>query len=379
MFTDEALTGQAGRFVWLELDMEKARNAPLRRRLSLEALPTCYVVDPRDTTVAMKWVGGMTVAQLTRFLEDARLAVERRGEPRGATPADAALARADRSYGAGDNAAAAAAYREALDLAPANWPPYARAVEALLFSAQRAGDLETCARSALAALPRLAGTPSALVAAASGLDAAASLPEDRPARDSLLRALLPAARALLPESALATAADDRSWLYIAVGGAEETLGDTLAARETGVAWAAFLESAAGRARTPHERTVFDSHRVSAYLEIGAPERALPMLEASQRDFPDDYNPPARLALVYKALERWDEGLAACDRALALAYGPRKLLYYNTRVDLLVGKGDRDAARRTLAEALRYAQGLPEGQRSESAIAGLRRRLEALGA
>ena len=49
-----------------------------------------------------------------------------------------------------------------------------------------------------------------------------------------------------------------------------------------------------------------------------------MLQASERDLPDDYNPPARLATAYKAMRRWDEALAASDRALAKAYGPRKL-------------------------------------------------------
>ena len=45
-----------------------------------------------------------------------------------------------------------------------------------------------------------------------------------------------------------------------------------------------------------------------YLELGQPERALPMLQASERDLPDDYNPPARLAVAYKAMKRWDEAI-----------------------------------------------------------------------
>ena len=45
-----------------------------------------------------------------------------------------------------------------------------------------------------------------------------------------------------------------------------------------------------------------------------------LFEQSQRDFPDDYNPPARLALAYRALKRWDEALAASDVAMSKAYG-----------------------------------------------------------
>src|SRR5512140_1850849 len=99
VFTDESLAGQAGRFVWLELDLEKPGNAAYRRRpLANTALPTFYIVDPRDQSVTLKWVGSMTVAELRRFLDDGRLAFQRHGEPLGRTPADSALARADRAY-----------------------------------------------------------------------------------------------------------------------------------------------------------------------------------------------------------------------------------------------------------------------------------------
>ena len=64
-----------------------------------------------------------------------------------------------------------------------------------------------------------------------------------------------------------------------------------------------------------------------------------MLEASEKDLPEDYNPPARLANAYKAMKKWDEALAASDRAMAKVYGPRKLGVYSTRVDILSGKGD----------------------------------------
>jgi tetratricopeptide (TPR) repeat protein len=103
-----------------------------------------------------------------------------------------------------------------------------------------------------------------------------------------------------------------------------------------------------------------------------------MLEASERDLPDDYNPPARLAAVYARMERWNEGLAASERALAKAYGPRKLRILQTRADLQTGMGDVAAARATLEEALALAESLPPGQRSERTIDGLRRAIEAMG-
>ncbi len=184
-------------------------------------------------------------------------------------------------------------------------------------------------------------------------------------------------REVLADAALAIADDDRSGLYISLLDARQQAGDSLGARQVALDWAAFLEGAAAKASTAEQRAVFDPHRLSAYLELGQPERAVPMLEASEKDLPEDYNPPARLVAAYRAMKKWDEALAASDRALAKVYGPRKLGIYSARADILSGKGDRDGARRTLEAALAYADSLPAEQRSEGTLAALRKKLEAL--
>src|SRR5512141_1273931 len=119
VFTDEALREYAGRFVWLALDMEKAANAPWKKKLGVPAYPTFYILDARDERVALRNVGAMNMPQLKRFLDDGRLAWKRRGEPAGDTPADSALARADRAYSEARDSVAAVEYRAALDQAPA--------------------------------------------------------------------------------------------------------------------------------------------------------------------------------------------------------------------------------------------------------------------
>ncbi|MEA2488293.1 MAG: hypothetical protein QOH21_85, partial [Acidobacteriota bacterium] len=123
-----------------------------------------------------------------------------------------------------------------------------------------------------------------------------------------------------------------------------------------------------------QRAVFDPHRLSAYIEVGTPEKAIPMLEQSEREFPDDYNPPARLAYVYKAMKQWDQALAASDRALARVYGPRKLQVLTLRTDIFLGKGDKKAARETLQQAIEFAKALPAPQRSEQRIKMFEKRL-----
>ena len=113
VWTDKSLTRHAGRFVWLSLDMEKAQNAAARKQLGISAFPTFYVVDPSDGHVALRWLGGMSLAQLERILDDGELAVS--GGAKG--PAFEALVAADRAYGAEKHAEACDQYLRALALA----------------------------------------------------------------------------------------------------------------------------------------------------------------------------------------------------------------------------------------------------------------------
>src|SRR5436309_407763 len=92
VFTDKSLASEAGRFVWLEIDTEKSRNAPFRKQFPIEALPTFLIVDPAEQNVALRWVGGATASQLRRLLDDGRLAVA------GGGPAPAGRARGGRGH-----------------------------------------------------------------------------------------------------------------------------------------------------------------------------------------------------------------------------------------------------------------------------------------
>ena len=390
VFTDPALTSQAGRFVWLEINSERAANAAFLKRYPVVALPTFFVMDPADERMVLRWVGGASVAQVQKMLADGAATVSAahhpaaaiaNATPRPAAPsatrdAEFAFARAESLYGAGQDSAAAVAYQEALKHAPPGWPHYARAVESLLFALDQGGGSETEARLAREALPRLRRTTSAGNVAASGLEAALAMPAG-PGRDTLRGELERDAEAIVKDRSVPLAADDRSAVYIALLDARKDAGDSTGAHRVAGAWSAFLDGEAARAGSPEARVVFDSHRLAAYLELGQPERALAMLARSERDFPDDYNPPARLAVAYRAMKRWNDGLAASDRALKKAYGPRTLGMYQVRTDLYLGLRDTTQARRTLEDAVRTAEAFPPGQRSERTIAGLRKKLEAL--
>lgn len=381
VFTDKALAGQAGRFVWLAINTEKASNAAIEDKLKVLALPTFFVLNPADESVALRWVGGASVPQLEKILAEGRAAVAAGAMTdtliaEGAT-ADQAMAVADKLYAAGNNPGAAAAFREALRRAPANWPPYARALESVLFALSLSDSSETVARMAVEEFPKFRGTPSAGNIAASGLGAALALPAEHPRRAEWSRNMETAVKDVLADSAQHLVPDDRTAVYDALISAYEDRKDSTGARALREELASFLDSAAAHARTPFERASLDPNRLGVFMDLNRYDLAAAMLQQSERDFPDDYNPPARLAVALKALKRWKEALAASDRAMARAYGPRKQNFYLTRTDIFVGLGDMPSARRTMEEAIQYAESLPPGQRSPGRIQSFKKKLESL--
>jgi tetratricopeptide (TPR) repeat protein len=373
---DASLASHARQFVWLEINTEETANAPVLDQFPVEAMPSYFVVDPVKESVAIRWVGGLTVPQLHTLLDEGRAAVAGAAD---SSAADAALARADRFYGEARNAEAAEAYRAALAVAPAGWQRYGRVAESLAFAFQRTEAYVACVELARASLPRVAGTPSLVNLAVAGLDCALDLPEDRPDRASAIAELEAALRKALHDPGPRPAADDCSTGYSSLLEARKQAKDTAGARAAAEEWSAFLEAEVAKARTAEERAVFDSHRLTVYQELGQLDRAIAMLQAAERDLPGDYNPPARLAVAYQSLQQWDQALAAAERALARAYGPRKLRVHQVRAEVLAAKGDVPGARRALEEAIAFGETLPERQRPQRMLAALKKKLEELKA
>ena len=365
VFTDKSLERYAGRFVWLSINTEAAESAPFLEKYPIPALPTMLVLGPKRDSVLLRYVGAATVPQLRKMLDDS----ERTHRARMEAQTDRLLIEADQLASEGKQAEAAKTYEAAIRTAPGRWTRLGRAAEGLVYSLSLGGDRERCVARALELYPRLKGTMASANVAGTGLSCAVALKKD--AEVAKLEAYT---REAFQNKKIAMSDDDRSGLYMGLIEAREFEGDDEGAIALKGEWLKFLEDAAARATTPLQRSVYDSHRLTAYLDLGMPEKAVTMLEQSELDFPDDYNPPARLVWAYKALKQYDKALAASDRALAKVYGPRKLAVLSVRVDLFVEKGDKDAARATLQEAIAYAKALPEGQRSEKRIAAFEKRL-----
>lgn len=367
---DPALVKEAGRFVWLDVDTERPGSAPFLRDVPIEVWPTFLVVDSETGRPVLKWLGSATAPALVKLLQDGERAV--REEADGS--ARALLARGDRANAAGRVEEAAAAWRRALARGGPRWDRRSRVVESLVL-ALSASQPEECARVARAEGPGLPRGQAFANVASAGLSCALDAPEGAPWAGAARVALEPLAREALAVPGVL--ADDRAGLYDGLVRARQAAGDEAGAHELAEAFWAFLQAEGKRARTPAQRASLDSWRVSCAIQLSDPARALSPLQASERDLPGDYNPPARLAQLYRQLGRQDEALAAADRALARVYGPRRLRVLDVKASILEAGGDRPGARAVLEEALRFAAALPAAQRNERAVSLLADRLRGL--
>lgn len=369
VFTDKSLERYAGRFVWLSINTEEPKNANFLAKYPIPVLPTMLVLNPAGDKIVLRYVGGATLDDLKKLLDDSLKKTP--------SSADALVQSADKLASGGKHAEAAKLYEAALAKAPRRWPRYGPTAESFLFSLRTGKQPERCATEALDLYAHLKSTRSGANVAMAGLDCATAIDEKSPSRADFIGKLEKITREALDDPNTDLAADDRSSMYISLIDAREATGDQSGAKALREEWASFLEKAAAEAKTPEQRAVYDSHRISAYLELGTPEKAIPMLEQTARDFPDDYNPYARMSIAYKAMKEYDKALSMSDRALSLAYGPRKLLIMRQRVDIDLARGDKEAAKKAMADAIAYAKSLPKEQVRASTIASMEKRLTEL--
>jgi tetratricopeptide (TPR) repeat protein len=368
VFTDPALAEQAGRFAWLSIDVENAANEKFLATFPWKAVPTFLVIDPRSEQVVYKWLGAVDRPQLQTRLAESLTSF---GSPPH-SPAEQALAEAERLNGSDREVEAAAAYQKALQLGGDDWPARSRVTESMVLALAMSGDHQACVDSALAAVGTLPRSASFANVASTGLTCALELDPSNSARAKSIGQL-----ELMVREASAIPGllgDDRSGLFASLLDARKDAGDETGVKALALEWLDFLEQATKGAASAEERAAYDSHRVAAALAAGDPARVLPALQQSARELPDDYNPSARLALLLRELGRYDDALAASDRALTLAYGPRKLALFETRASIYERRNDTAAAQQTYHDAIAYARTLPASPRLDRAISRLEQKL-----
>lgn len=359
VFSDPALAKLQNRFVWLAVDTESPVNSAVLERYPIDVWPTLLVVDPTTGRPVRRWLGSATANELVARLESVDRAAQLAA---GGDSAQRSLAEGAALVAAGKRADAAVAYRSAAAASQPGTAEHAQAVELLVLQLSMTRQTAECARTARAELDRVPPGTSLANVAGTGLECALELPADDPDRLAAAPVLEARVVALTRDVSVPMLADDRSGLFQTLVEARRERGDAAGALTAAAEWATYLEGEAARAKTPDARAVFDSHRLGAYLALGQPERAVPMLEQSRKDFPRDYNPPARLAVAYLALHNPTKALASAEEAEQLVYGPRTLRVLLTKAEAQVALGDRNGARATLGRADELVASLPQAQR-----------------
>jgi thioredoxin-like negative regulator of GroEL len=380
VMTAANLPAMADRFVWLAIDTEREENASLLERLPVSVWPTFYVVDAGSADAARveirgRWLGAASTEQFSRFLAESD-----RPPPASSSAAAwdvaSALATADALAAQGRHSEAAAAYGALLERAPQSWPRRPETLVALMTALWKAKDIDGCMRVAERSLGDTGNAASAVDFSSYALECAAQAQPGAERRTAVRRAV---ALRLEPACKLGTpqlSPDDRADACDKLAAARAALGDTDGAQEATRARLAVLERAA--AKTPPELLItYDWARTDALLQLGRAEEALAIATERELQLPQNYNPPHYRAKSFKALGRWTEGLAAIDRALSLAYGPRKIGLLSLKADLLLGAGRDADALATLRDQLAQYRTLPAGQRQPGAEARVEQRLREL--
>lgn len=365
VLTDPSLAPLANDFVWLTIDTEKDSNAAFAERFTNHVWPTLWVIDAQRESPLLRWEGTATAPELVTLL-----ATVKEGAREGAPELTMAFLRANQAASRGEAEEAERAYRALASRRDFSERP--RAVEALIGLLSSKKDYAACAELAINEASQLAPGTSRATLLATGLSCARD-----GKRTSEMRTLAEAAERVASDPDPRTIADDRSALFEELVETKKEQGDEAGAKATARTWASFLERAAASAPTKEARAVFDPHRLSAYLAAGEPERAIPMLAESERAFPEDYNPPARLARAYLTMKRFDDAHAAIERAAARVYGPRSLRIFALAADIAKARSDGPGERSALELALTRTAHAVMSESQKKLRADLADRLRAL--
>ena len=271
--------------VFASIDTELAGSAAFLEKYPIKVWPTLLFIDPATESVRFRWAGSADAAQLAALLA----AAQRRDEK--VVDADAAYANGD-ATGAAEKFMAA---RKAGD-------DSARATMSLLGALTEAGQHELCAKTATEDGPTLAARSDQLFAAVSAFSCALDVREGTDGREALVKTSMAQVKALIakPDGLMG---DDVSSAYELLVSERDAAKDEAGSVALAKEWQAFLDSAAAKAKTNGARAAFDAHRVLAALASKQPDHMIEPLLLSERQFPKDYNPPARLASAYTAAAR----------------------------------------------------------------------------
>jgi tetratricopeptide (TPR) repeat protein len=241
-------------------------------------------------------------------------------------------------------------YDQALQNGGPEWPHHTRAIESLVMAYFFAHNMDACLQTPVREAPGMHRDRSFVNTVYFGLDCS------KPGTPELKKLEELAEEGVRIPGVLG---DDTSSLYQNLASIYRRDGDHAAATRTATAWLEYLQKQIAAAPNAESRLGYDLHLVSAAGMLQKPELALAEVLRTERELPDDYNPPRLAGQIYEDMGRLDDALAACGRAIDKAYGARKVSLYMARGRLFEKKGDDAGAKRAYTDGLAYAKTLPE--------------------
>jgi|GEM_PF-148691 len=382
VLSDPSVATLAEHFVWLAVDTDREINAEVVAALPIKAWPTYFVVDPTTGAVEARLVGSATARDFRTWLEGAhRIHLASRGDAKLAAGSPLIDVReGDRAAVEGRHADAVAAYDRALAGSLGELRP--DVLVSAIDARRLAGDKAGCVRFGLDHLAEASATKTAKAAdfaayalwcaQEQGLDPALvkAVREAVVATDSPVRKVVLDPKAPLSDDDRAEGLRILREAYDALG--DYDMGKALAERQLAVVKRAIAAAPDARAAMTFNWPVAEVH-----VRLERPADAIPYLERSVAALPEEYDPPYRLAWVLLQANRADEAVAPAERALTLAYGPRKARIYGVLAEIHRVRGDRAAQRQAWADAVALWESLPAAQQNAAALADAREALAAL--
>jgi thiol-disulfide isomerase/thioredoxin len=370
VLNDPSLAPLSERVVLVELDTDKPENAPFLEKYTVSVWPTFFVIDPASGDATGLWPGSASANEFRGFVQDGLAAIEAKGANPDSPEALSAAAKAKQARG--DWAGAAKDYAQVVAKAPADWPRRSEALMGWVFSLQQAEDNAECVKVGRAHLDEVQGAAVPADYAATVLACAgdAKTGEAKLAHDEAVARL----KEFTANPPATASADDRAdaWNTLSYTLADD--GDEAGAKHAQEQRLAVLEQAAAGIKDPLLAQTFDYQRAQAYVQLKRGDEAVKMLEAREKELPNSYEPPARLASALSKMDKLPEALVAIDRAIAKSYGPRQLLYVKQKADIQGRMGDHKAQVETLKQEVAGYEALAKGQQRPQALEDAKKRL-----
>jgi thiol-disulfide isomerase/thioredoxin len=368
VLTRPALAAFSDRVIFVAVDTDRPENAAFLARFPVALWPTFFLLDPADETPWAVHPGSMSLQETVRFIDDALAA---RDPAKAADPQTRALRAAHAALAAGEGDKAAGLYIEA---ATAAGP---RRTEAILGALRALPSPKHCVAFGLAHLRDVdhGGAPGDVAAAV--LSCAGDLPAGDAARTQATDVVKARLLELAATPAAGASVDDRADVLATLAGLHDDAGDQAASRAVHQARLALLEEDAARADSVEGARVHDYARMNSYLALGRGDDAVAMLTQRTQQLPTSYEAWARLASTLHKLGRHDDAWVAVDRAIALAYGTRRLRYLTLKADIAAARKDIAGERAALQQLGDDGDRLPAALGAAAMVQKARARLQAL--